>query len=488
MTSKRHRLQVTEEYRALAENSPDIVDRFDRKFRHLYVNPAGLMLLNRTATQVIGKTIRQTGVPKPFCERWEERIRYVFKTARPLEVTDQFPGPEGIRYYESRCVPEYDAAGKVKYVLVISREITERKRAEVELRQREADLAEAQRVARIGSWTFRVHDGLVRWSLELFRIFDTKPAPGTNYATFLACVHPEDREKVQHVNRLAIRTGRAFNIDYRIIHRNGEVRVLREIGYARKNRSGKVVELFGTAQDVTEFKRIESELRRSHQELEQRVKERTAKLRTLASQVTQAEARERRRIAYILHEDLQQMLAGIRMRLEMIRAAELPPAARVDADWMSEHLVNAIELTRRLNLRLRPPVLYEFGLHAALEWLAEDMKTSLGLRVRITGKDPAARLSEELRAFAFAAASELLMNVHKHSGVKAARVRMNATGSGELELTVSDRGRGYDTTLPHLEHSFGLFSLRERAEALGGRLHIQSAPGQGTRVTLILPM
>jgi len=119
-----------EKFRALAENSPDIIDRFDRELRHIYVNPAGLRLYGKPAGFIIGKTIEQTGIPEPYCSAWKQRILTVFATGVSMQLEDYFPGQEGMEFFQSHCVPEYGPDGTVANVLVLSRNLSERKRAE----------------------------------------------------------------------------------------------------------------------------------------------------------------------------------------------------------------------------------------------------------------------------------------------------------------------------------------------------------------------
>ena len=134
----------------------------------------------------------------------------------------------------------------------------------VALCQSEADLAEAQRVSQIGSWTFDGQTGEVRWSRELFRIFCVEGQVHIgDYAAFLSRVSAEDRARVQQVNAETQRTGNPFELEYRIVTPDGGQKHIRELGYARKGRDGKVVGLFGTAQDVTALKRAERALRES---------------------------------------------------------------------------------------------------------------------------------------------------------------------------------------------------------------------------------
>ncbi len=124
-----------EKFRALAENSPDAICRFDRQLRHVYVNAAGLRLHGRPAAAVIGRTLGETGFPEPFRSQWEDRVQKVFETGRPIDAEDYLPFPDGPKFYQSRCVPEFGVEGSVENVLVVSHDLTERKRAESVLQE-----------------------------------------------------------------------------------------------------------------------------------------------------------------------------------------------------------------------------------------------------------------------------------------------------------------------------------------------------------------
>jgi PAS domain S-box-containing protein len=129
-----------EQFRALAEHSPDVIDRFDRGMRHVYVNPAGLCLHGEKVDNIIGKTIREIGVPEPHCTLWEERLQKVFATGEVSEMEDLFPTADGMKVYQSRLVPEYDKEGSIAFVLAVSRDVTEHKRTEEALREHQQEL------------------------------------------------------------------------------------------------------------------------------------------------------------------------------------------------------------------------------------------------------------------------------------------------------------------------------------------------------------
>jgi PAS domain S-box-containing protein len=133
--------------------------------------------------------------------------------------------------------------------------------AEAALRPSESDLAEAQRVARLGSWRFDLATNAARWSKELYRIFEIEEqAFDGTYEAFLSCVHPDDRPRVVQANAEAKADGKPFELEYRVVTRTGQFKTIREVGYAVKDAAGKIVSLFGTAQDITDRKRAEEAL------------------------------------------------------------------------------------------------------------------------------------------------------------------------------------------------------------------------------------
>ncbi|MFH1035698.1 MAG: ATP-binding protein [Pseudomonadota bacterium] len=224
-------------------------------------------------------------------------------------------------------------------------------------------------------------------------------------------------------------------------------------------------------------------------EREAQLLEQQAQLRSLATQLSMAEERERRRIALQLHDGVGQYLAMCRLMLSKLRLSD-SQAAPVLTEVIGL-LEQATTDTRALSLDLSPPVLYEMGLGPALEWLAESLRHPYDLEVAIDLEDLDSFLEEELRVFVYRAAAELLRNVARHSGCRRAALSLSRQ-EGELALVVSDQGRGFSAgqldRLPGQGQGLGLFSIREQLRGLGGSLHIDSRPGGETRVTLRLPL
>ncbi|MGH9868065.1 MAG: MASE1 domain-containing protein [Candidatus Polarisedimenticolia bacterium] len=246
---------------------------------------------------------------------------------------------------------------------------------------------------------------------------------------------------------------------------------------------------------VTERQSAQGQLRASQEILEQRVAERTAvaehqteELRRLATQLVGAEQLERRRLSRILHDQVQQLLVAIQFRLARLAATSGTMSVDAESVRRISGLVSQVLGTLRdLTVHLSPPILQDRGLPAAVEWLARDMKEKQGLTVTFEARE-CESLDESTRMFVYEAIRELLFNVVKHGETREAALRIRGTPGGWLDVDVSDAGRGFDPrSSMGARDGFGLFSIRERVRSLGGQVTVESAPGRGTRVRMLVP-
>ncbi|HOR27796.1 MAG TPA: response regulator [Candidatus Sumerlaeota bacterium] len=216
---------------------------------------------------------------------------------------------------------------------------------------------------------------------------------------------------------------------------------------------------------------------------------RAQQLKIMSSELAHAEQRERRRLARILHDHLQQILVASLFRLQSLRRGSCHDLAGGLSD-LRELLQDALQASRSLTAELSPPILHEAGLEAALQWLGRRLRKELGLAIELDVRLNQVQLPDELNVLLFQAVRELLFNVHKHSGTNQAFLTACADGD-ILHVEVADQGRGFDPALLDLDHttheSFGLFSIRERLEVVGGGFYVHSRPGGGACFRLELP-
>ena len=273
------------EFRTLAENSPDVIARYDRQKRYIYVNPAAAEPVGYLPEEIMGKTSSELGMDPEIVKFWEKHIENVFITGKPEEIESRYKSPDGKKYYfNTRIVPEF-IDGEVISALAISRDITDIKKAEIglketldnleklvekrteelekayiSLKESEKGLAEAQMMAHIGSWEWNIKTDKAYWSEEMYRIFGRDPKKlAPSYNEYLSYIHPDDRDYVDNTLKEAV-SSRLHGIEYRIAQDNGEERIVQtqsEVIFDEKNTPIKVK---GIVQDITERKKAEKAL------------------------------------------------------------------------------------------------------------------------------------------------------------------------------------------------------------------------------------
>jgi PAS domain S-box-containing protein len=262
-----------------------------------------------------------------------------------------------------------------------------------------------------------------------------------------------------------------------------------------RDKDGRILGVVLIFRDITERKRAEEALRRANQSLEQRVLERTAELQEraeqlsrLSSQLTMAERRERKRLAQILHDGLQQYLVAAKMQVAGFIERAPDAALKQAAAEVEGLLTESVKVSRSLAAELSPPILHEAGLSAGLEWLSRWMSEKHGMQVEVATQTAAPILSEDVKVLVFESVRELLLNVVKHAGTHSAKVSLVQNGHS-LRVSVGDNGVGFDFARARGDsESFGLLSIQERLSLIGGGFEVDSSPGRGTRLTLSVPV
>lgn len=297
-------------------------------------------------------------------------------------------------------------------------------------------------------------------------------------------VHPEDRRQVMS-SIAESRTGagsgrlqmeyRIFSRDGRMLHFNDEAMVVRE-----GEGEGTTQYLHGVMRDITGQKEIQGQLLEYQEQL-----------RSLASELSLVEERERRRMATALHDRVGQTLAVCKMKLGALNESGATGGAKEGMDDIRTLIEEAIQETRSLIFEISSPILYELGLEAAIEWLAEKTEKRHAMRCHYQDDGQPKPLDDDVRVLLFQAVNELLVNVAKHA--RASRVVISTCReAGFIRVGVEDDGVGFEpseiATHWRKNQGFGLFSIRERLRHLSGSLEIESRPGTGASVFLIAPL
>ena len=216
------------------------------------------------------------------------------------------------------------------------------------------------------------------------------------------------------------------------------------------------------------------------------------KIRSLASELAIAEQEERHRISQVLHDDLQQRLFAIRAQLsflmESVGQADKVTELQISVDQIQSWLSEAIKITRDLSVDISPSVLHGEGIAEAIHWLGARMKEQHGLELELDAKDDFPHMPDHVRVTLFQAVRELLFNVVKHSGILHAVVTLEQV-DGKCHLTVSDSGRGFDVHATMNDpDTHGLLVVQDRLKLMGGTIHVESKPGNGTQVKIEIPL
>ena len=265
-----------------------------------------------------------------------------------------------------------------------------------------------------------------------------------------------------------------------IVTAGGERRLISWNNLPQRDSSGTINGLMSLGRDITEQRSFENSLM-IYQD----------RLTALTSELAMAEERERRRIAGALHDQVAQTLAFAKMKLTALGKS----CCNGDCDHFCESLGELIDQSireiRSLTIQLCPPALYELGLEAALQSLAERFAADHDLGVKFLDLGGEKPLSEEGRAIIYQSARESLINVVKHAGAKVVYIQVRRS-SNLIHVEIIDDGNGFDLGAvsgpDSLKLGFGLFNCRQRLEQIGGRMMVTTSPGAGTTVAITAPL
>ncbi|MCL5282449.1 MAG: PAS domain S-box protein [Planctomycetes bacterium] len=446
-----------------------------------------IVFWNRGAEQTYGWT-QQEAVGKISHELLRTRfpLNLIEITAKLLdqgrwngELTHTTRGGETI-VVSTRWALQTDESGRPSGILVIDRDITQQKRAEQ---------------ATIEAWRFAesVTDTIQESLLVLNQDLRVVSANQTFYRTFGVAREetmgrliyelgnrqwdiPELRRLLEDVLPHSS-SFESYEVEHDFEHIGRRTMLLNARQIYRQSQQTQMILL--AIMDIT--------LRK---EQERKIQEHQRELATLTEELLLTEERERRRLALLLHDSIGQSLAFSKREIGMLQKST-PEEVRQALEYVKEQIDDAIRQTRSLTFELSPTTLHTFGLEAAVEELAEQFAQRGGFQYHFETTEEDKPLSEQIKALLYRASRELLTNISKHAQASNVFIRIDRVDES-IRIIMEDDGKGFDIArleeIIHQRQGFGLFSIRERLTHVGGAFAVESAPGQGTKVTLVAPL
>jgi len=408
----------------------------------------------------------------------EEKVR---ESIEKFGVLDQISLETPLVTKDGQLIPflltavKFESEGK-QYLMGVGTNVTERKKAEQALRLSESTLTKAQQIAHVGSWEYEYASDEMKCSDETYRIFGFQPGDiRPSLDLFYNMTHPEDYPLLKKNIASVLELHVPLSIDMRIILSNGEERFIHEQAEMIFNANGEAIKWIGTVHDITQRKRIEEELQKSLKQLQQ-----------LSEHIEQARENERLNISRELHDDLGQALTAVKIDLEIIKQQTSDIIIKEKLDNVKALVGNTIKSVQRITSQLRPEIIDDLGLEAAIDWYTKEFSKRYSIEVflDIDNKIP---ISKDKSLPLFRIVQESLTNIARHAHAKHVEILLNKQGD-VIKLVVADNGVGITEDEINSKKSFGIMSMKERAAFLGGSFEITMGENFGSKILVTFPI
>src|SRR3989454_11401546 len=460
--------------RTIIESEPECVKLLDAQGRLLDMNPAGLAMVQADSLDALrGRPIVDVVAPEHRAAFTDLHRRVFAGESATLEF--EIIGLKGKRsWLSTNVVPLRDAAGNVHAALGITRDISRRKIAERALVESEERFCKAFYANALPLMITRLSDGMILDANEAFSRLVNRPRDAIIGQTTVALGVIDAARRTTVIDMLT-KTGVVTDVELEVRPAGGPPRT-GLLSLVRMVLGGQECTL-GTFRDITEAKRAEEQLRAS----------RTA-LRSLATRQQDIREDERTRIAREIHDSLGQALTALKLQLAAAQDAAVTEAPALSARLSETALMvdDLVKSVRRIATELRPAILDQLGLPAAVEWLAQDFSRRTGIRCQSTILPINGAISDELATALFRIVQEALTNVSRHAGATRVNIELGVK-SDCVTLEVNDDGGGITEAGTTGPRSLGILGMRERAAVLGGVLEVAPRSGGGTRVAAWFP-
>jgi two-component system sensor histidine kinase UhpB len=471
--------------RKAVDASGEVIFLTDREGIITYVNPEFTNIYGFYSDEVLGKVtprILKSGKMTALDYElfWEKLLN---KQVVKLELINKCKNGD-LLYIESTANPILDHNGNITGFLAIQRDITERIRAKESLEAahtfQQSIIDGIPEPIMVINTDFRV-TLMNRAAREFSAGHDCKPFPNFCYQIS----HQREEPCTGNEHPCPLEDVKESYQPITVVHEhyqaNGERRLIEIIAAPYFNAGGDFLGIIESNRDITEREHVKAELEQY-----------TERLRALTTQLAEAEDTERQRLANELHDKVGQNLTALGLNLNIIQETlpgDISNQVRVRLDDSHVLVEQTAEQIRDVMANLRPPVLDDYGLLAALRWYAGQFSQRTNITITVEGKESVPRLTIRVENALFRIAQEALTNVAKHAKATQVLVKLH-TVEDYLKLIVDDDGIGLTPEFsddPTCNQGWGILTMAERAESIGGSFHIESSPNHGTRVIVEVP-
>lgn len=468
-------------FRAIIDNSPALIFLKDSEGRYLLVNRRFEELFHVANRDLIGKTDDEI-FPPAQAAAFRANDRKVLEGEAPMEFEEVALHDDGPHTSIVVKFPLLNAQGECSAICGIATDITERKRAEAALQIAQTKLRQTLQASNTGLWDWNTVTNEVEFTTEWKRQlgYEDHEIVG-RFEEWEARLHPADRERAMgYVRAYLEKPEGEYAQEFRLRHKDGSYRWIAARASFAPEPAGRRVRLLGSHIDITGRKRAEEQLQDT-----------LDRVRTLSQRLEAVREEERTRIARELHDELGVRLTCLKLdlaRLQSMMGESMFPREKMEEKIrsMTAEVDSTIASAQGLVAELRPGVLDDLGLVAAIEWQCQDFERRSGIRCCCEAREGDIQLDRPQATAAFRICQEALMNVARHAKATSIRVLVEQL-NGDLLLEIQDNGLGIPVEKLTDSASFGLLGMRERAASLGGQIEIAGQPGKGTTVMLRLP-
>jgi PAS domain S-box-containing protein len=463
--------QAQERWRSVVEGAPNAM---------LVVSTDGIItLVNARTEEVFGYT-RAELIGNPVEMLLSETLRAQPPDHRRRDAVNSTVRTTGSvrellgRRKDGRQVPLEIGLNSIRtpdgqFLLASIIDTTERRAAEAMLREGEKRMTMVANAAYLGMWVWDAPEKHLWTSAKWKEIHGYAPDEDIRFDALIERVHPEDRDAVGRAVTEACNDRSAFHILHRLLLPDGTVRWISKSGWVEQMANDGPLRLMGISIDVTERKEVEEAARE------------------VSGRLITAQEDERRRIARDLHDDLNQRLAMLSVETDLLGRMDNDPLAQAIVTNIASRVRDISSEVHKLSYQLHPAKLDQLGLVAAARSFCHELSKQFGVPVEFVHEDIPRDLNNTAALCLYRIVQEALQNVAKHSGATSARVELRRR-EGRITLAVSDNGRGFDMATMGHQAGLGLVGMRERVRLMHGQIAFRSAPKQGTRIEVTVPL